>query len=329
MHTSVTQNRPVALMLILTIVLMMAIPAVLVSLLPKKAPISSGTQMSQADMKIKLYVAESKQVIELPLEDYVRGVVAAEMPADFSLEALKAQAIAARTNAVRRIQKNMLTPEGAHVTDDHRQVQAYSSDEKLKQRWGVLEYGLNQNKIAQAVNETRGDIVTYNGEPIDALFFSTSNGKTENSQDYFAKSLPYLRSVDSHWDKGSKHDTDTQQFTLQDFHTKLGIQAVVTSANQAQMIKVIERSASNRIKSLRVGDKVMSGAQFRELLGLYSTDFSWKVDGDAITFTTHGYGHGVGMSQYGAQGMAKEGKTAPEILTYYYQGTTLAPYNKQ
>ncbi|MFC4769500.1 stage II sporulation protein D [Effusibacillus consociatus] len=330
MNNAAAVNRPIFIMLALTLVLMLAIPAGLVSILPKKQAPAPELTVKTDDTKIKVFLTEKQEVVEVPLEEYVKGVVAAEMPVTFSMEALKAQAVAARTNAVRRIQKNILTAEGAHVTDDHRQFQAYSSDEKLKKRWGVLEYQLNLNKIVQAVNETKGQILTYHGEPIDALFFSKSNGKTENSQDYWGgKALPYLRSVDAPWDKEGKHAADNTSMSLQEFHRRLGINDAVTSANQSQMIKAVEKSSSNRVKKIRVGSKVMSGAEFREALGLYSTDFSWTIEGDRITFTTHGYGHGVGMSQYGADSMAKEGKKAPDILTYFYQGTTLAPYKKQ
>lgn len=331
MNQAVSVKRPVVLMLAITMVLMLAIPAGLVSILPskKQSGAPQDTSLVASDQKIKVYLTEKKQVVEMPLEEYVKGVVAAEMPANFALEALKAQAIAARTNVVRRLEKKVLTPEGANVSDDHTQTQAYSSDEKLKSRWkDVMEYQLNMNKITQAVNETRGQILTYNGEPIDALFFSTSNGYTENSQDYFGRAYPYLRSVDSPWDKQTKHATDVTTFSMQDFTNKLGINAVVTSANQASIIKVLETSKSNRVKTIRVADKTLTGPQFREALGLYSSDFSWKVEGTTIVFTTHGYGHGVGMSQNGANGMAQEGKSAPQILTHFYQGSVLTTYKK-
>ncbi|WP_018132945.1 stage II sporulation protein D [Effusibacillus pohliae] len=327
MNQTTAANKPVVIMLAATLALMLAIPAGLVSMLPKREQPAPHLAVATDDMKIKVLLKEKNQVVEMPLEEYVKGVVAAEMPADFPLEALKAQAIAARTNAIRRIQKNSLI-EGAHVTDDYRDTQAYSSDEKLKQQWGIMEYQLKMNKIVQAVNETKGQIVTYNGVPIDAMFFSASNGKTEDSQDYFGRALPYLRSVDCPWDAQSKHATRTKTMPLQEFHRLLGINAVVTAANQGQMLQVVETSASHRVKKIRVAGKVMSGPDFRQALGLPSTDFSWKIEGDAITFTTHGNGHGVGMSQYGAEGMAKQGKTASEILAYFYQGTTIASYKK-
>lgn len=330
MNNVATINKPVILMVSLTLVLMMAIPAGIVSILPKKE--TSPPQhvvLNTEGPTIKVFMKETGKVSEMPLEEYVKGVIAAEMPANFSLEALKAQAIAARTNAVRKLEAKSLTPEGAHVTDDYRQTQAYSTDDKLKQRWGIVEYQLNMNKIMEAVNETHGQILTYNGEPIDALFFSTSNGYTEDSQDYFGKPLPYLRSVASPWDKQVKHATDVTSMTLQDFTKEMGIRAVVTASNQSSMIKVLETSKTHRVKKIRVGDKIMSGPEFREALGLFSTDFTWQVEGNKITFTTHGYGHGVGMSQHGADGMAKEGKTAQQILTYFYQGATLTTYKKK
>ncbi|GAX89634.1 stage II sporulation protein D [Effusibacillus lacus] len=328
MRSATATYKPIIGMLVITLVLMIAIPAGLAGLLSKTGSRNGESRLQAApdDMKIKIYLKEQKQVVELPLEEYVKGVVAAEMPVTFSMEALKAQAIAARTNAVRRIQKNLLTPEGAHITDDHRDVQAYSSDEKLKKRWGVFEYQFNLNKIAQAVNETRGQILSYNGEPIDALFFSASNGKTENSQDYWGRPLPYLRSVDSPWDKQTKYMEGTKSIPLEEFHRLLGIPSAVTAANQNQTIQVLETSATNRVKKIRVAGITITGPQFRETLGLASTDFSWKVEGSTITFTTRGNGHGVGMSQYGAEGMAKEGKQAHEILSHFYQGATLTPY---
>lgn len=331
MNNAATLNKPVILMLAMTLVLMLAIPAGLVSILPKhkQSGATEHTTLNAEGQTIKVWMQETGKIVEIPLEEYVKGVVAAEMPADFPLEALKAQAIAARTNAVRILKANVRTPEGAHVTDDHRQIQAYSSDEKLKNRWGIVQYQLNMNKIIQAVNETHGQILTYEGKPIDALFFSTSNGYTENSQDYFTKALPYLRSVESPWDKQAKHASDVMSLSLQEFAKRLGIQTVVTASSPNPLIKVLETSETKRIKKIRVADKVMSGPEFREALGLYSTDFSWIIEGNKIIFTTHGYGHGVGMSQYGADGMAKEGKSAQQILAHFYQGATVSAYKKQ
>ncbi|BCJ87741.1 stage II sporulation protein D [Effusibacillus dendaii] len=329
MNQAAMSKKPILLLFALTIVLMMVLPAGLIRLMSHGQPTKTVPSIHANEPSINVYLKETKQIVKMPLEEYVKGVVAAEMPVTFPLEALKAQAIAARTNAVKKIESHTLTPEGANVTDDYRQIQAYSTDEQLKQRWGMLSYEVNMSKIMQAVNETRGKILTYQQQPIEALFFSTSNGKTENAQDYFGRALPYLRTVDSPWDKQAKHATDTKTIPLKDMSKLLGINAVAASAGNGQWLQVLETSQTNRIKKIKVANQVMTGPDFREKLGLYSTDFSWKIDGDSIIFTTHGYGHGVGLSQYGAEGMAKEGKRAEDILAYYYQGTSIANYQSK
>ncbi|HEU4964757.1 MAG TPA: stage II sporulation protein D [Bacilli bacterium] len=275
------------------------------------------------DIQISVFKKGEGKVVQMPLEEYVRGVVAAEMPVNFAPEALKAQAIAARTYVVRRLVLGAKTPEGADVTDDHRDFQAFSDADKLKVRWGDADYQRNLSKMNAAVNETRGEIALYDGQPIEALFFSTSSGKTENSEDYWGKAQPYLRSVESPWDEKSEKYTAKLEMPLSEFRRKLGIDAVVTATNAGTLIQPLERSVSDHIKSIKVGDKTFSGPQLRSLLGLRSTWFTWKVTGDTITFFTKGFGHGVGMSQYGAHFMALEGKKAEDIVRYYYSGVTI------
>jgi stage II sporulation protein D len=278
-------------------------------------------QVKEDEYPIKVYLKAEKKTVTMPIEQYVRGVVAAEMPVRFENEALKAQAVAARTYIVRKMQLGAKTPEGADVSDDHTEAQAFKMDDKLKEQWGA-DYAQNISKINEAVNETKGKIAMYEGKPIEALFFSTSSGFTENSEDYWGKQIPYLRSVKSPWDEKSDKFTAKQDIPLVQFYEKLGIKAVAATAGDA-LIEPIERSVTDHIKKLRVGGKEFTGAEFRTLTGLRSTLFTWKVAGDTITFFTKGYGHGVGLSQYGANGMAAEGKKADEILRYYYQGIAL------
>ncbi|MFC4769882.1 stage II sporulation protein D [Effusibacillus consociatus] len=320
--------KPIATLLGITFVLIVLLPAGIVGLFPKK-DLSVQILDDSADvMKVKVYLKESKKTIEIPLEEYVKGVAASEMPVTFEMEALKAQAIVARTNVIRRVENNLLTPEGGHVTDDFREFQAYSSNEKLKQIWGAS-YEQNMKKIVQAVKETKGQILVYQGKAIEALFFSTSNGLTENSLDYWGKEVPYLSSVPSPWDKQAPRSINTKTISLKDLFKLFNLTTAVSYADQGQIIQVLETSSTNRVKKIRVGDKVMSGAEFRKVLGLNSTDFSWSIEGNSITFTTRGFGHGVGMSQYGAEGMAKEGKKAFDILTYFYKGATIVNYEKE
>jgi stage II sporulation protein D len=276
------------------------------------------------DVIVPVYLSHDKKVMELPLEKYVRGVVAAEMPASFELEALKAQALVARTYIIRRMAKedNSNVPGGAYVTDTILH-QVHLTEEQLKEKWGALGYVLNMNKIHQAVNATKGQVIVYEGEPINATFFSTSNGYTENSEDYWRVSEPYLRSVASPWDADSPKFEATTRWSLQQFQERMGIRLSPSLIKSGKFMQVLEQSPGRRVKQAQVGNKVFTGREIRERLELPSSQFSWKVEGKDIIFKTLGYGHGVGMSQYGAQGMALEGKTYQQIVKHYYQGVEI------
>jgi len=305
------------------------LPSALISLWPKEFGSDEGQelvelQVADDDIPIRVLLKDQQKVVTMPLEKYVRGVVAAEMPVTFEKEALKAQAMAARTYVVRRLASGGTKDDEYDVSDDHTESQAFSTDEKLQKRWGMIEYAKNLSKINEAVNETKGQVLFYDGKPIEALFFSTSSGKTENSEDYWDKSLPYLRSVDSPWDEQSDKYTAQTTMTLHDMRAKLGVTAALTASNLNAVLQPMEKSASEHIKKIRVGDQTFSGREFREKLGLRSTWFTWKANGDSITFYTRGFGHGVGLSQYGANGMAKDGKEADEIVKHYYKGIEIA-----
>ncbi|GKS14077.1 stage II sporulation protein D [Paenibacillus chitinolyticus] len=281
---------------------------------------------SSADMVlIPVYLSKQKQIQTVSLEQYVKGVVAAEMPAEFSEEALKAQAIAARTYIVRRILtgdfSNVPVKE-AWVTDTI-QHQAYLTDDQLQKQWTGKAYESNSKKIDAAVKATADFILTYEGKPIQATFFSTSNGYTEDVRNVWGSDLPYLKSVSSPWDeKISPKFKQTITLSYKDILQKLGLPA--SSALNSGSIKVLERTESKRVKSAVIAGKTFTGKEIREKLGLNSTDFEAALSGTDWTFTVKGYGHGVGMSQWGANGMAKEGKKAAEIAAYYYPGAKLA-----
>jgi len=288
----------------------------------------SEEQDGEPTLYIPVYLTEQARVIQVPLERYVRGVVAAEMPPDFELEALKAQAIAARTYIVRKIvrQDFAKAPVPEAWVSDTVEDQAYATEEQLMARWGRKEYAANISRINRAVTETEGLIITYNGEPIDATFFSTSNGYTENSEEYWSERIPYLRSVASPWDKElSPRYKNVIRLSLNEMMSRLGLQEIPASTGSKLGMTVKERTSGNRIKTILINGITFSGREVREKLGLPSAEFTWRVSGDTIEFTTYGYGHGVGMSQYGANGMAKQGKRAEEILAYYYQGVDVLP----
>ncbi|MDT9725973.1 stage II sporulation protein D [Xylanibacillus composti] len=285
---------------------------------------STALQESVQTWMVPVYRSQTGEVEEVTLEAYVRGVVAAEMPVTFELEALKAQAIAARTYLVKRVAAGNFddVPKGAWVTDTV-QHQAYTDLESLREQWGWLRYGANLDKLNRAVNETRGLVATFEGEPIEASFFSTSNGYTENSEEYWQAYVPYLRSVPSPWDElvSPRYKQETSM-TYEELFRKLGISGVQPASANASA-ETLSYTSGGRIKEIRIAGKPFTGREVRELLGLPSSHFTLTRESDRVVITSYGYGHGVGMSQYGAQGMAEEGKTAEQILRYYYSGIDL------
>lgn len=267
---------------------------------------------------VNVWDVKNERLMVMTLEEYVKGVVAAEMPVHFDLEALKAQAVVARTYAYQRIVNNVRVAEHseAHLSTDYTTGQAWISSDELKARWGLVEYMINQRKINQAVSQTQGVIAMYEGKPILAVYHSTSGGRTENSEHYWSEALPYLRSTADPWGNHSPYHYTTTAISIADF---LRLMEITTLGK----VQVLERYSSGRVKTLEAGNKWFSGRDVRQRLGLRSSWFTVAVDNDQIQFSVWGYGHGVGMSQYGADGMAKAGYDYQEILQYYYQGISL------
>ena len=251
----------------------------------------------------------------IPFEEYIVGVLAGEMPIYFEKEAFKAQAVAARSYALTRMNYNI---NNDYDVVDSIMNQVYLDSSYLKNAWGE-NYVNNINKLREVVNETSMEYLEYNNEVIDALFFSTSNGYTETAALVFDIDLPYLRSVKSSWDeKTSSAFRSTTSMNIDSFYEKLGL-----SFSNTFDFKVLKRSSTNRIIALSINGTEFTGRSLYDKLGLKSTDFSLKKEGDKIIIDTIGYGHGVGMSQYGAEGMAQEGYNYQEILKYYYSGTNI------
>ena len=250
--------------------------------------------------------------IKIELEEYLIGVVAAEMPASFNIEALKAQSIAARTYALKAKEK------GITLTDTV-STQVYKDNNELKKMWGNS-YQTYYNKVKKAVNDTKGLVMYYNNSLINAFYHSTSNGFTEDATAVFG-SYPYLKSVESSVDKKVSSYLRTITLSYEKISNKLGIP--VTSLSNI----IIERNNSNRISKIIIDNNTYDGVKFRTILGLRSTDFDIKLNKDDITITTRGYGHGVGMSQYGAHEYGKLGWNYSKILKHYYTGITIKKFN--
>jgi stage II sporulation protein D len=257
------------------------------------------------------------EVENVDLEEYVVRVVASEMPAEFEKEALKAQALAARTYIINH-KLYMENSEEYDVTDTVTH-QVYKDDYELQTQWGS-DYEWKINKIKKAVNETQGEILTYNDAPITPAFFSTSNGYTENSEDYWENELPYLRSVESHWDEDSPKFMDQKTFSFEQIKEALGIELPYDEAINIE----VTLTESERVDQLMLNGNELSGREVREKLDLQSSDFSIKQRDNHLIFTTKGYGHGIGMSQYGANGMAEEGHSYKDIVHYYYQDVEIS-----
>jgi stage II sporulation protein D len=280
----------------------------------------SASPSPDSAVEVAVYRSSQSTIENVPLENYLVGVVAAEMPAEFKEEALKAQALTARTYIVKKMlsKDNLGVPKGAQVTDTTYN-QVYMNDDELRKSWKA-DYEWKRKKILDAVRATNGQILTYKGEAITATFFSTSNGYTENSEDYWSGSFPYLRSVSSPWDKNSPKFNWQQEFTVKSFEAKLGVKL---GSNADENGKITEFTAGKRVGKVNFNGKILTGKEIREKLDLRSSDFRWARKGDSIIVTTKGFGHGVGMSQYGANGMAEEGKNYQDIVKHYYQGVEI------
>lgn len=287
-------------------------------------------------LDVRVYFPDRDEIAVMPLGEYLKGVVAAEMPPDFEMEALKAQFVVARTYTVRRMPQFggkggcPLRPE-ADVCADYRTGQAYMSREELEAKYGPLVAASYWRRLSQAQAETEGEVLTYQGELIDALYHAVSGRMTESAGDYFAADLPYLVPVDDTWGADAPRLVEERRFTPEAFARALGLEsggplaAVQASARAGQPpVQVTARTAGGRVKTVAIGDLTLTGREVRERLGLRSTDFQVYWEGGEIVVETFGDGHGVGMSQYGAQGMARAGKTYREILTHYYTGVELS-----
>ncbi|OAH58905.1 stage II sporulation protein D [Domibacillus aminovorans] len=289
------------------LIVTIAIPAVGLFLTEEK----TIQQKEEASPSVDVVRSDSQETESVLLEDYVVGVVAAEMPATFEKEALKAQAVAARTFMLTQ------TLAGLKVTDTVND-QVFKDEEELKETWGT-QFEKNKQKIEEAAKETEGEVLVYNGEPITAAFFSSGNGKTENAEEYWQSPLPYLISVESPWDEAAPNFEQDVVIPRAEVEDKLG----VSLPKSGEVGTVTARTAGGRVGEIQIGGKSFTGREMRETLELPSADFQMFVKGENVVMTTKGYGHGIGMSQYGANGMAKEGKKYTDIMTHYYPGTSI------
>lgn len=295
----------------LTLILI-GIPTLSVLLIkPKEKEIIEKKYMFEKNTKVRVKRVEKNTIETIPLEQYLIGVLSGEMPVSYELEALKAQAVAARTYTLKKMETNK---NNQFDIVDNTNDQMYLDNNYLKSVWKE-NYDSYINKIKQAVNETSGEYLTYDGQIIKAFFFSTSSGKTENCKDVFGENLPYLVSVSSTWDESSPSYLDKKTFSKKDFYEKLNL------PYEEELDIEITRNDTNSINTITINDNEMKGTDFRYELDLKSTNIDINETDNQIEITSKGFGHGVGLSQFGAQQLALKGYKYDEILKYYYQGT--------
>lgn len=272
---------------------------------------------------ISVYFSDEKVIKEMDIEEYLMGVVCAEMPASFEKEALKAQAVAARSYAIYRMENPSGEHTGAAVCTDFAHCKAYKKIETAQKEWGK-DADKYSEKIKQAIEETAGEILTYNGEVALAVFHSQSGGgRTENSSDVWGGDVPYLVSVESHGEENAPNFYSSAIFSFEEFKEKILSQNSEAKLNTPEDIGKSEISEGGSVKSITIGGVDFTGREIRTLFNLRSSCFKIFADGENVRFEVTGYGHGVGMSQYGANTMAKEGFDYKKILTHYYSGTQI------
>ena len=289
------------------------------------------TRSAGESLTIDVYRHRIEEIEQMELEEYLKGVVAAEMPVVYDMEALKAQAVTARTYTLRQLVSpgdNSHEYSGADISTDFRFNQAWISREQMKQKWGYLPYLYFYIRISEAVEETAGEILVYEDRIIDAVYHSNSGGRTATGEDVWGSSSSYLQSVSSPYD-GDRERNYRHQFTIsrEDFLKKLQLDNPGSFLGDLSL-NFREYDISGRVLSVEIAGQQFTGREVRELLELPSTKFSFSLQGDEIVCDVWGFGHGVGMSQDGADGFGRRGYSYRRILNHYYSGIEIVDYRQ-
>lgn len=290
----------------------------------RELPIAERPQETRAVEKMDIPISvrlEGGTVVQMDMDEYLVGVVLGEMPADFEPEALKAQTVAARTYTAKVMKTGGKHPDRSICTDSGC-CQAYIAEESYLEKGGTEE---NLEKVRNAVLDTSGLVLTYHEELIEATYFSCSGGSTEDAAAVWGTDYPYLRAVPSPGEEAAARFCDAICYTKAQFQERTGATLI---GSPADWFDIEAYTSGGGVESIRIGDKHFSGTELRRLLGLSSTAMTLTAEGNTITIVTKGYGHRVGMSQYGADAMAVNGSKYDEILAYYYPGTKLENLDK-
>lgn len=311
--------KKIAIGLMIFLVLLFTLPLIMLKGCEKKVEENNFIDNEAKENKILLtvYRTDINKPVEMDIEEYVLGVLAGEMPASFHEEALKAQALAARTYTVMRVKafggKGCLEHPEADICTDSVHCQAYVKPSTLS--------NANYKRLKSAVEDTRGEVITYQDNLIDAVFHSTSGGRTADSEDVWQSKIPYLRGVISQFEEHSPKYVSLVEVSNNEFISKikkLDTSIKVNTKKLKDEIKITEKNEGGRIITMTVGNKEFKGEKIRRALGLNSSNFNITFNGNSLIFSVIGNGHGIGLSQYGADGMGKEGYEYKDIINHYY-----------
>lgn len=269
---------------------------------------------------------ENGEIKEIALDEYLYGVLSAEMPASYEKEALKAQAIVARTYTMYKILKDK-KHENSDICSSYTCCQAWIDEENKKEKWKE-KYEEYNEKIKSAVDETKGKIITYENAPINALFHANSGGKTELPINVWGGNYPYFAVVETSGEEAYSGYSSEVEFSKEDLKNKIKEQYedFEIDYTKEDCIKILEYTESGRIKNIKIGNKELSGVTLRACLGLKSSNFEYEILENSVKFKVIGYGHGVGLSQSGSDALARNGKTADEIINHYYKNIEIINY---
>ncbi len=334
-YSRMSPEGMVLLGIVLFVLLAILYPAIGVLLgnksspLPPSASAAPGSPdfevvgQNNADVNPSISVWLDGTLTDMPLEEYLIGVVAGEMPASYEPEALKAQAVAARTYTLYKYNHGGCSAhEGADICTDSGHCQAYVTDAEMTKNWGDSK-AANLAKITEAVNATIGQEIYYDGEEIQVFYHASSGGRTEDSEHVYSKALPYLRSVESDGEEDSRNYYGEVTVSISDFKKKMQKFSSGLKFDGVPLVGATVRFDSGRVESIEIGSQTFTGREVREVFSLNSANFTIDQSADSVTFHTVGFGHGVGMSQTGANAMAKKGADYMEILTHYFSGVTV------
>jgi len=306
------------IILLLFVVSIAVIPA-LWAYSPTEFPRSLHSKIQSGAVYLQVYNTSRKKTEYVNIEEYLPGVIAAEMPASYEPEALKAQAVAARSYIFYKL--DIVSPEhpDAAVCDNPNHCKAHITEAEARKKWAGTEADRYWKKIVDAVSSTKGEYMVCDDEVVEAFFFAQSGGRTENSEDVWGESRPYLKSVESPENLTSADFTSAKEVTFREFRKILSTQNPKIAVNSsAPVIGETVRTQGQSVKSLTVDNIPFSGKEIRTLFELKSANFTISLSENSVVFSVIGYGHGVGMSQSGANEMAKNGKKYTEILSHYY-----------